>query len=362
MKNTLGNNLSVTLFGESHGRMIGAVIDGITPGVNVDEEKIAAYLSRRRPQGATDTPRQEKDPFEIVSGVFNGKTCGTPVAIIIPNGDTRSKDYNYGMARPSHADYTAFCKYHGYEDYRGGGHFSGRITAALVAVGGILLPALAEKGIHIGTHIKSCGGVSDREFADMNEDIKALQSKMFPVLEEEAAGKITDIITAAGTANDSIGGVTETAITGMPAGVGEPWFESVEGVISQAIFGIGAIKGIEFGEGFAMAASKGSLVNDAIRVENGRYYTETNNNGGINGGITNGMPITFRCAVKPTPSIARQQKTVNFVSGENADYTISGRHDPAIIRRICPVIDSVAAIVVWDMLAGRFGTDFLNDL
>ena len=360
MKNTFGNNISVTIFGESHGSAIGAVIDGLAPGVEVNEEIIAAYLSRRRPSMATDTPRQEKDPFQILSGVFDGKTCGTPVAIIIPNGDTKSKDYDYGPARPSHADFAAHQKYHGFEDYRGGGHFSGRITAALVAVGGILLPALAAKGIHIGTHISSCGNAKDRGFESMEEDIIGLQRKMFPVLDDSAAETISAEIIAAGNANDSIGGITETAIVGMPAGVGEPWFDSAEGLLSHAIFSIGAIKGIEFGEGFKMAGSRGSEVNDAFRIRNGRYFTLTNNNGGINGGLTNGMPVTFRCAVKPTPTIAQTQQTVNFITEENIDMTARGRHDPAIIRRICPVIDSVAAMVVCDMLAGRFGTDYLR--
>lgn len=360
MKNTFGDNVSITIFGESHGTAIGAVIDGLAPGMEVDEERIRGYLARRRPSMATDTPRQEQDPFQIISGVFNGRTCGTPVTIIIPNGDTKSSDYTYGPARPSHADLAAYFKYHGFEDYRGGGHFSGRITAALVACGGILLPALEKKGIGIGTHILSCGAAGDRSFDNMSQDIKALQTKMFPVLDDEAGKKIFEEITAAGADNDSIGGVTETAVTGLPAGLGEPWFDSMESQISHAIFSIGAIKGIEFGEGFKMALQRGSIANDAIRVNDGQYITLTNNNGGINGGLTNGMPITFRCAVKPTPTISKSQQTVNFISGENMELTAKGRHDPAVIRRICPVIDSVASLVICDILAGRFGTDYLG--
>jgi len=359
MKNTFGNSIAVTLFGESHGKAIGAVIDGLAPGIDVDEEKIKMYLSRRRPSMATDTPRKEPDDFRIVSGVFKGKTCGTPVTIIIPNADLRSKDYEYGPARPSHADFAAHAKYHGFEDYRGGGHFSGRITAAVVAAGGILLPALEKKGILIGTHIARCKDICDRAFDDHEKDIASLQTKMFPVLDDEAGEKIYETIVAAGEDRDSIGGITETAVTGLEAGLGEPWFDSVESRISHAVFGIGAVKGIEFGAGFEMALKRGSEVNDQIRVVDGRYHTLTNNNGGINGGITNGMPVTFRCAVKPTPTIARPQQTVNFITGENIEMTAKGRHDPAIIRRICPVIDSITAIVISDMLCTRYGTDWL---
>lgn len=360
MKNTFGNNITVTIFGESHGEAIGAVIDGLTPGIPVDTDRIAAYLSRRRPSLATDTPRVEPDNFRIVSGVKDGLTCGTPIAIIIPNENTKSSDYTYGLARPSHADYAAFCKYHGYEDYRGGGHFSGRITAALVAAGGILLPALEAIGVQIGTHILSCADARDRDFDNMSADIAALQDKLFPVLDDTAAEQITERILLAGAAHDSIGGVTQTAIAGLPAGVGEPWFDSIESMLSHAVFSIGAIKGIEFGDGFALAGMRGSEANDAFRIQDGSVYTETNHNGGINGGISNGMPVVFSCAVKPTPSISQPQKTVDFLKGENADIEIKGRHDPAIIRRICPVIDSVCAAVICDILASRYGTDFLK--
>ncbi len=354
MKNTFGQNITVTLFGESHGPAVGAVIDGLTPGITVNEEFISAELSRRRPSLSTDTARSEQDDFKILSGVFNGKTTGTPLCIVVPNENVRSGDYNYGVARPSHADYTAHVKYKGFEDYRGGGHFSGRITAALVAVGGILIPALKEKGIVIGTHISECGGVSDRAFSDISADIDALKKVSFPTLDKEKGEKMTEKILSAKSALDSIGGITETVIYGMPAGYGEPWFDSVESLLSHALFSIGGVKGVEFGLGFGFADKLGSEANDAMRYENGMVVTETNNNGGINGGITNGMPITFRCAVKPTPSIAREQKTVDFVKNENADISVNGRHDPAIIRRICPVIDSVAAIVIFDILqSGR---------
>ncbi len=362
MKNTYGNSLTVTIFGESHGSGLGAVIDGLAPGIPVDEASIERCLARRRPSLSTDTARREPDGYRILSGVFNHKTTGTPLTIVIENVDTKSSDYEYGPARPSHADYTAYCKYHGYEDYRGGGHFSGRITAALVAVGGILLPALAAKGIYIGTHIASCGSVKDEKLSaeHMEEQIQALSKKQFPVIDDAAAAAMTEIIKKTADSCDSIGGVTETAIVGMPAGVGEPWFDSMESMISHAIFSIGAVKGIEFGDGWAMASGMtGSEANDAMMTKDGAVRTLTNHNGGINGGITNGMPVVFKCAVKPTPSIAQRQRTVNFLTGEDTELLIKGRHDPAIIRRICPVIDSMTAIVTADMLTVRYGSDWL---
>ncbi len=357
MKNSFGQSVSVTLFGESHGPAVGAVIDGLASGIEVSEDYIARQLSRRRPSSALDTARREKDEFKILSGVFNGKTTGTPICIAIPNEDTNSRDYTYGPARPSHADFAAFCKYHGYEDYRGGGHFSGRVTAALVAAGGILLPALESLGISVGTHILSCAGVNDRAFESVLEDIELLKGKDFPVLESEQGEKMAERIKTAAAECDSVGGVTQTAVCGLAAGLGEPWFDSVEGLLSHAVFSLGGVKGIEFGMGFGFADEKGSSCNDALRLENGVVTTKTNNNGGINGGITNGMPIVFQCAVKPTASIARQQETVDFVKGENTELCIRGRHDPAIVRRICPVLDSVTAIVICDLLAQRFGTD-----
>ena len=336
MKNTFGNSISVTLFGESHGPAIGVVLDGLAPGIDVNEEVMADFLSKRRPSSDLDTARREEDHFQILSGVFNGKTTGTPLAIVIPNEDTQSKDYTYGPARPSHADYAAFCKYHGFEDYRGGGHFSGRLTAALVAAGGILIPALEKKGIRIETHIDSCGGISDGDFDEQ--------------------------IRKAAAENDSVGGITETTITGLPRGLGEPWFDSVESQLSHILFSIGGVKGVEFGNGFALANMKGSEANDPLRIDDaGEVYTETNHNGGINGGITNGMPVVFRCAIKPTASIAQDQKTIDFQKQENIDFCVKGRHDPAIVRRACPVIDSVTAVVAADLLVSRYGTDYLAE-
>ncbi|MBQ2809714.1 MAG: chorismate synthase [Clostridia bacterium] len=363
MKNTFGNSIAITIFGESHGEAIGAVLDGLCAGIDIDEEFIRAQLSKRRPQGKTDTPRVENDNFKILSGVFNGKSTGTPISIIIPNENTQSKAYNYGVARPSHADYSAFCKYHGFEDYRGGGHFSGRITAGIVSVGAIAIKALEKIGIRIGTHILKCAGVADAEFSSLESDIETLGKRAFPTLSENAEQEMTKLIFEARENGDSVGGVLQTAIIGVPAGVGEPWFDSVESMLSHALFSIGGVKGVEFGAGFALADMKGSEANDAFIYDGDRVVTKTNNNGGINGGITNGMPILFNLAVKPTPSISQPQKTINFIENENADLEIRGRHDPAIVRRACVVIDSITALVVADMIAQKFGTDvFLKGL
>lgn len=366
MKNTFGQSVATTIFGESHGEAVGVIIDGLAPGIEVDNDFINLQLSKRRPSGKTDTPRVENDNYKILSGVFNGKTTGTPIAIVIPNENTKSKDYNYGIARPSHADYTAYMKYHGYEDYRGGGHFSGRVTAGLVAGGAIAISALKKLGINVGTHIFKCGNASDQAFQNVENIEKAvlsLQNKTFPVINDIAEDAIREEILNASQGKDSIGGIIQTAITGMPAGVGEPWFDSLESILSHAIFSIGGIKGIEFGLGDGFASKLGSKANDSFRYENGKVVTTTNNNGGINGGITNGMPITFTCTVKPTPSIGKEQDTVNFITGENTKLEVKGRHDPAIIRRICVVVDSVCALCLCDILAMRYGTDvFLKGL
>lgn len=363
MKNTFGQSVLTTVFGESHGEAVGVIIDGLAPGIDVDFDFIAYQLSKRRPSGKTDTPRVENDDFKILSGVFNGKTTGTPIAIVIPNENVKSSDYNYGLARPSHADYTAYQKYHGYEDFRGGGHFSGRVTAALVAGGAIAISALKKLGINVGTHILKCGDAHDTIFENTNieDSILLLQNKKFPTISDEAENNITDEILKVAGEKDSIGGIIETAITGVPAGVGEPWFDSVEGVLSHALFSIGGIKGVQFGAGSAFAEMKGSQANDSFRYQNGKVITETNSNGGINGGITNGMPIIFTATVKPTPSIGKAQDTINFLTAENDKIEIKGRHDPAIIRRICVVVDSVCALTLCDLLAQRYGTDvFLN--
>ena len=370
MKNSIGTNVILTLFGESHGPAVGAVLDGLAAGIPVDEAFIASQLSKRRPQGPVDTARQEKDQFQILSGVFNGFTTGSPLCIVIPNEDVRSADYEAtkALARPSHADFVANVKYAGFQDWRGGGHFSGRVTAAIVAAGAVALKALEAKGIRVGTHILECGGVRDADFNELatpdglallESYVKALGDKSFPVvdnLEEAVSAKILE----AKADCDSIGGIIQTAVTGIEAGLGEPWFDSVEGLLSKALFAVGGIKGVEFGSGFGFASMRGSKANDSFCVKDGRVLTRTNHNGGVNGGISNGMPVVFNCAVKPTPSIAKEQDTVDLKSGQEATLNLKGRHDPAIIRRICIVVSSLVAIVLCDLLATSRGTDYLR--
>lgn len=359
MKNSFGNNFTVTLAGESHGEGITVIIDGAAPGIKIDRETIEHALYLRRPSGEVSTKRQEADDFKILSGIFEGFTTGTPITIFIPNANTKSKDYDKTrpFPRPGHADYSGHIKYMGYEDYRGGGHFSGRITSGLVAAGAIAGEILKQYGIKCATHVQSCGGVYDRFLNenDYNSDIDMLNTMNFPVLDEEAREAMKDVIKTAAENLDSVGGITETVVTGLEAGVGEPWFDSVESMISHAIFSVPGIKGIEFGAGFSFAGMTGSRANDPFFMADGKIKTKTNNNGGINGGITNGMPILFRCAVKPTPSIYKQQQTVNMLTSEDATIEIAGRHDPAIIHRAAIVITSVTNIAILDLLTTRFG-------
>ncbi|MBR6528489.1 MAG: chorismate synthase [Firmicutes bacterium] len=362
MKNTFGNAITVTLFGESHGLAIGAVLDGIAPGIKIDEEYINSKLEQRKAKGKISTKRHEADAFEIVSGVFNGYTTGTPLCIVIKNEDVKSKDYDQmsRIARPGHADLTAFYKYKGFEDFRGGGHFSGRITAPLVAAGAILMKALEDKGVYIGTHIKKCHNICDRNFEMLKEDIELLSKLQFPVLDETIAKEMTQDIETAAEKGDSLGGILETAVIGVPEGVGEPWFDSVESMLSHGLFSIPAVKGVEFGAGFDIATMLGSEANDAYRYEGDKVVTTTNNNGGVNGGITNGMPILFRTAIKPTPSIFKTQETVDFIKSENTELSLKGRHDPAIVHRARAVVDAMTAITLADLLTVRFGTNYLG--
>lgn len=359
MKNTFGGNVTVTLFGESHGPEIGAVLDGLAAGIPVDEAYIAEKLRLRRPAGKISTARREADPFRIVSGVFNGRTTGTPLTILIPNGDTRSQDYTFGPVRPGHADYTGHIRYGGFEDYRGGGHFSGRITAALVAAGAILSSLLERKGIRIGTHIARCAGIADAGFSDRPEaDIERLNRMEFAVLDEAKGAEMRAAAERAAEEGDSVGGVLETLVTGVPAGVGEPWFDTMEGMLSHALFSIPAVKGVEFGDGFALADMRGSEANDPFVIRDGKVETASNRSGGINGGITNGMPVLFRCAVKPTPTIRKEQRTVDITKNCETTLAAGGRHDPAIVHRARAVADCVTAIVLYDMLVTRFGPEW----
>ncbi|MDD6995969.1 MAG: chorismate synthase, partial [Candidatus Borkfalkiaceae bacterium] len=295
MKNSFGNNVTLTLFGESHGAAIGAVLDGLAAGIPVDEEYIANRLTLRRPALKTDTARKEKDEFSILSGVTGGYTTGSPLAIVIPNTDTRSNDYEATrfLARPSHADFAAHEKFRGFEDYRGGGHFSGRVTAAIAAAGAILLSALNRAGIIIGSHVLRCAGVSDTPFSLYpQEEIKRLQGQSFPVLDDTKREEMISAVSRAAAENDSAGGIIETAVCNVPAGLGNPWFDSVEGVLSHALFSLGGVKGVSFGAGYSLCDMRGSEANDEFYADrNGKISTKTNRNGGVNGGITNGMPV-----------------------------------------------------------------------
>ena len=360
MKNTFGSALALTIFGESHGRAIGGVLDGMAAGVPVDEEFIAACMDKRRARGdGLSTPRVEADNVQLLSGVVNGHTTGTAIALMIENQNTRSGDYakTADLLRPGHADYTAYAKYHGFQDARGGGHFSGRITAALVAGGAIVLGALNRAGIDITTHIARCAGISDTPFAlddaaALAAQVSVLESRDegFALLDASVEEPMKTAIRAAGSEGDSVGGILETAILGLPAGVGEPYFDSVESLISHMAFSVPAVKGIEFGTGFGFADLKGSEANDAFRMKGDSVVTATNHNAGINGGIANGMPVVFRTVVKPTPSIYKQQDTVDYLAKKNAELSIQGRHDPCIAHRAVPVVEAVTACVLLDLL------------
>lgn len=362
MKNTIGNSLTLTLFGESHGKAIGAVLDGVPSGIEVNEGFIAEQMEKRKGINSISTSRREADEVKILSGVFEGKTTGTPICFMVENSDTKSKDYSVtkNLARPGHADYTAEMRYGGFQDWRGGGHFSGRLTAPIVAAGALAICMLKEKGIEIGTHISSCGEIKDRAYDNIAEDIKMLEKLEMPVLCEKAREEMQAYIENAKKDGDSVGGTLTTVVTGMPAGVGEPWFDSVESMLSHGLFSIPGIKGVEFGKGFGFAKMKGSEANDEYTVIDGKIVTTTNNNGGINGGITNGMPLEFTVAVKPTPSIYKVQNTVDFKRKENASLQINGRHDPAIIHRARVVVDGITALTLCDLLIMRFGTQFFG--
>lgn len=364
MKNSFGNNVILTLFGESHGEMIGCVLDGLAPGLCVDEDFIRFQLTLRKPDGELGTARVEPDAFRIVSGVQQGKTTGTPLCILIPNADVRSEHYVNlsNLARPGHADYAAYVRSHGFADLRGGGHSSGRLTAPLVAAGAILLQALREKGVVIGTHISRLSGVDDRKFSELGKDLPLLNTRRFAVLDETRGEQMKAAVLAAKRDGDSVGGMLETAVLGLPAGLGEPWFDTLEGLLSHALFSIPAVKGVEFGDGFRLADLRGSEANDPWRMDGAMPVTVTNRSGGIHGGISNGMPLLFRCAVKPTPSIAKPQETIDYVNLTNAVIQVSGRHDPTIVPRARVVIDSMVAFVLADLLTGRYGADWLASI
>ena len=367
MKNTFGSSVCLTIFGESHGPAIGAVLDGLCAGLPVDEAFIARQMDKRRARGdGLSTGRTEADQVRLLSGVLNGRTTGTAIALMIENKAQRSGDYakTQDLLRPGHADFTAYAKYGGWQDSRGGGHFSGRITAPLVAAGAICQQVLAAKGITIATHIRAAAGVEDLPFAADEPALLARQAAAVSAASPEQLALIDPAqeesmraaIRAAGAEGDSVGGILETAVLGLPAGVGEPFFDSVESVLSHLLFSIPAVKGVEFGLGFGFAGLRGSQANDPFRMEAGRVVTATNHNGGVNGGIANGMPLVFRTAVKPTPSIYKPQQTVDYVAKRDAQLQIQGRHDPCIVHRAAVVQTCAAALGLLDLLTTCEGT------
>jgi len=355
MSSEYGKNLKISVFGQSHGKAIGVKADGLPAGEKVDLDELYSFMARRAPgQGSMTTQRREKDLPEFLSGLENGQTCGAPLCAVIQNTDTRSGDYKgfTETPRPGHADYTAILRYGNDVDMRGGGHFSGRLTAPLCIIGGIAKQILARKGIFVGAHIKSVGEVCDESFPlyPTRELFEAVAARNPAVINESAGEKMRSAIEEASRELDSIGGVVECAVVGMPRGIGSPMFDGVENRLAQALFGIPAVKGVEFGLGFESARLRGSQNNDSFCIENGEIATKTNNCGGILGGITNGMPVTFNVAFKPTPSIAKPQQTINVNTLEETQIEIKGRHDPCIVVRAVPVVEAVAATVILDML------------
>ena len=343
--------MNYTIFGESHGPAIGVVLEDLPSGVPMDMDFIAAELRRRATGNSPlSTPRKEADQVEVLSGVFEGKTTGTPLCMMIRNGDQHSKDYaaiRY-LARPGHADLTGFVRYGGYNDYRGGGHFSGRLTAPLVAAGAVAKLILRKNGVQAAAHIAAVGSVWDTPIDPVHPDMAALTAcgqKLFPVLSGTKGEQMQALILEAKSQLDSIGGVIECAVTGLPMGLGAPDFDrNAETEFARQLFAVPAIKGLEFGDGFGLAALRGSQANDPWTMEDGVPVTTSNHNGGILGGITTGMPLLFRVAVKPTPSIAQPQHTIDMSAQRDAEITVQGRHDPCIVHRAVPVVEAAAAL------------------
>ncbi len=356
MSCNFGSKIKLTIFGQSHSQAIGCVLDGIPAGIKIDLERIEAFMARRAPgKNKISTARKETDTPRIISGVVDGVTCGAPICAIIENSDTRSGDYDKlrNLPRPGHSDYAAFMKHNGFNDIRGGGNFSGRMTAPLCFAGAVCIQILESKGIHIGAHISSIGQVDDCRFDAVGvtkENLDSVKAKPLPVINDVKGEEMVAAIDAARSEGDSLGGIVECAVIGLPAGIGDPIFDGIENQISRIVFGIPAVKGIEFGSGFDGSRLKGSENNDEFACTNGEIKTVTNNHGGILGGITSGMPVIFRCAFKPTPSIAKQQQTVNLSTGENEILTVGGRHDPCVVQRAVPCVEAAAALAIADYI------------
>lgn len=356
MSGMWGSKIKLSIFGESHGNAIGITIDGLPAGFSIDMDKIMMEMARRAPgKSSLSTPRKESDIPEILSGYFEGKTTGTPLCAIIRNSNTNSKDYSKlkDVMRPGHADYTGAIRYKGFNDYRGGGHFSGRITAPLVFAGAICKQILEVKGIIVSAHINSIGKIKDCSFleSDISDELlNSFKEKELPLINTKLEDEMRQEILSARSSGDSIGGTIECAILGVSPGIGDPFFDSVESTLAHLMFSVPAVKGIEFGKGFDISKMRGSEANDEYYLENGNIKTKTNNNGGILGGITNGMPIIFNVAIKPTASIFKEQNAVNIVTMEETTLCIEGRHDPCIVQRALPVIEAVAAIGITELM------------
>ncbi|NLW02801.1 MAG: chorismate synthase [Clostridiaceae bacterium] len=361
MSSIWGERLRISLFGESHGPAVGVVVDGFPAGMTVDLERINTEMERRRPKATVySTKRKEADEVEILSGLYRGRTTGAPICGLVRNTDTRSRDYEETshLARPGHADYTASVRFGGYNDFRGGGHFSARLTAPLVFAGALTRQFLEVKGIHIGSHIWSIGDITDVAFdmADITrKQLENLRSMELPVNDASCAELYSQLIDEARRDLDSVGGIIETAVIGLPAGIGTPYFCNVEGKLSSILFSIPAVKGVEFGAGFTITRMRGSKANDSFYMDGEQVRTKTNNNGGINGGITNGMPVVFRVALKPVPSIAKAQDTIDMKKMEDAVLEIEGRHDTCIVPRAVPVVEAACAIALCDLYLTQFG-------
>ncbi len=352
MSSSFGTSLKISIFGQSHGEAIGVLIDGFPAGFKVNTEKLSEFMARRAPGGAFATPRKEADKVRFISGIIDSSTCGAPICAIIENTNTRSGDYANlkDCPRPAHADLTARMKYGESADFAGGGHFSGRLTAPLCIAGALCKQYLEERGIYVGAHISSIGCIEDKRFKDMALSPDMLLSDNFAVYDEEAKQKMQSLISEARAEGDSVGGTVECAVLGLPVGIGEPMFDGLENNIAKAIFGIPAVKGIEFGSGFDGTRLKGSENNDGFRYGDGRAVTESNNHGGILGGISSGMPLLLRVAIKPTPSIAKEQNSINLTTKENIKLSIQGRHDPCIVPRAVPCVEAAVAAVICDYI------------
>lgn len=355
MSSVMGEQIRLTIFGESHGPSIGVVMDGLPAGIELDLEAIEKEMKRRAPgTSKLATPRKESDSFIIESGFFNGKTTGMALCARIPNSNAHSKDYSKmkEIMRPGHGDYAGYVKFRGCNDYRGGGSFSGRLTAPLVFAGAVAKQLLAKESIFVGAHVASLAGIRDQKFNPLGEDpetFRVLSGEILPVLDPAVREPMATQVTAAQKDKDSVGGTIECMAVGLPAGLGEPYFDSVESRLSHALFSVPAVKGIAFGDGFALGTMRGSEANDPMAYRDGKVVCTTNHNGGVTGGITNGMPLLFTVVIKPTPSIGKTQHTVNVVTGENTTLEVTGRHDPCILPRVVPVIEAVTAWTLLDL-------------